>query len=86
MKHNRNIYYNHCRRFLFRSSFIASSSSLSIVSAGLSSECTLLAMLDRLVCGAESRSLGGNLDAPSDQLLSTLNVDGVVSLVNGGVV
>ena len=42
-------------------------------------------MLDRLVCGAESRSLDGNLDAPSDQLLSTLNVDGVVSLVNGGV-
>ena len=65
---------------------MVSSSSLSIVSAGFSNECTLLAMLERLVCGAESKSLGGNLDEPKDQLLSTLNVDVVVSLVNGGVV
>ena len=65
---------------------MASSSSLSIVSAGFSKECTLLAMLERLVCGAESSSLGVNLDAPNDQLLSTLKADGVVSLVNGGVV
>lgn len=78
---------NHINLFLFLSSGPrGSSSSLSTVSAGLSKECTLLAMLDRLVCGAESRCLGGNFDgAPKDQPLSPLNADGVVSLVSGGV-
>lgn len=43
-------------------------------------------MLDLRVAGAEiSNDLVGNLDGPNDQPLSALNVDGVVSLVKGGV-
>ena len=43
-------------------------------------------MLDLLVWGAESISLGANFEpAPHDQLLSMLRVEGVVSLlVKGG--
>lgn len=45
----------HSNRFRLRSSDIAcwSSSGLSAVSAGLSNECTLLAMLERRVAGKE---------------------------------
>ena len=43
-------------------------------------------MLERLVCGAESRCLGVNFDGPpKDQPLSPLKAEGVVSLVSGGV-
>lgn len=65
----------------------SSSSALSAVSAGLSNECTLLAMLDLRVAGADilkSFALA-YLDAPKDQLLSADSVDGVVSDVRGGV-
>ena len=73
--------------FLFLSSPNGSSSSLSAVSAGFSNEWTLLAMLLRRVLGAESVILGANLELGfHDQLLSILNVEGVVSLlVKGGV-
>lgn len=77
---------HHCILFRFLSSPTASSSSLSTVSAGFRSECTLLAMLERLVCGAESRCLGGNLGPPKGHGASPLYVDGVVSFVSGGVV
>lgn len=77
---------HHCILFRFLSSPIASSSSLSTVSAGLSRECTLLAILERLVCGAESRCLGGNLGPPKGHGASPLKADGVVSVVSGGVV
>lgn len=46
----------HCILFLFLSSACISSSSRSAVSAGLSSECTLLAILPLLVAGAECNS------------------------------
>ena len=43
-------------------------------------------MLDRRVAGAEiSRDREGNFDPGNDQPLSALSVDGVVSLVKGGV-
>lgn len=49
------IYETYSKRFRLRSSAIAcwSSSGLSAVSAGLSNECTLLAMLERRVAGNE---------------------------------
>lgn len=43
-------------------------------------------MLDRRVAGADMLSDGrGNLGLPIDQPLSALNVEGVVSVVKGGV-
>ena len=79
--HNR-----HTILFLLRSSTSRSSSSFSTVSAGFNNEWTLLAMLERRVAGADSRWRDGNFGPPRDQLLSTLSVDGVVSLVGGGVI
>ena len=84
---------DHKTLFLFRSSLgpNGSSSSRSAVSAGFSRLCTLLAILLRLVAGAEESrycTLPGNLPLACDQLLSMLKVLGVVSLlvVKGGVV
>lgn len=74
--------------FLFLSS-PPSSSSLSTVSAGFNNECTLLAMLLLRVCGAESpKCLDPGNFPPTDQLLSALAVEVVVSPLvgNGGVV
>jgi len=43
-------------------------------------------MLDLRVAGAEiSKDLDGNFEPGNDQPLSALSVDGVVSLVKGGV-
>lgn len=73
------------RRFRFRSSSVAccSSSGLSAVSAGFSKECTLLAILDRLVAGKEV-SCRGNL-GPNVQLLSAVGPEFVWSGFRGGV-
>jgi hypothetical protein len=73
--------------FRFRSSPVigSSSSARSAVSAGLSKEWTLLAMLDRRVAGSDESGCRGNLGPPTIQPLSALNVDGVVSAVRGGV-
>ena len=74
-------------RFRLRASGSCSSSSArSAVSAGFSSECTLDAMLERRVGGpGVSMPLNGYRAPGSDQPLSALSVDGVVSLVSGGV-
>lgn len=79
---------DHCNRLRLRSSFtISSSSVLSAVSLGLRSEWTLDARLDRLENGpGGSVAFWRNLDPAIDHELSALVVEGVVSLVNGGVV
>jgi hypothetical protein len=73
-------------RFRLRASSGSSSSARSCVSAGFSSEWTLEAMLERRVGGpGVSMPLKGYRAPGSDQLLSALKLDGVVSLVKGGV-
>ena len=77
---------HHCMRFRLRASSGSSSSVRSAVSAGLSSECTLDAMLDRRVGGpGVSIPLKGYLAPGNVHPLSALNVDGILSLDNGGV-
>ena len=77
---------NYCTRFRFLASSCSSSSARSAVSAGFKSECTLEAMLDRRVGGpGVSMPLKGKRAPGSDQPLSALSVEGVVSLVKGGV-
>jgi len=92
--HNKNmvcrdqvIVFRYNMRFRLRNASSGSSSSArSWVSAGLSSECTLDAMLERRVGGpGVSMPLKGYRAPGSDQLLSALKLEGVVSLVKGGV-
>lgn len=79
-------YMHHCRRFRLRASSGSSSSSRSAVSAGLSSECTLDAILDRLVGGpGVSMPLKGYRAPGSVHPLSALRVDGTGSFDPGGV-
>lgn len=79
-------YMHHCRRFRLRASSGSSSSSRSAVSAGLRSECTLEAILDRLVGGpGVSMPLKGYRAPGSVQPLSALRVDGTGSFDPGGV-
>jgi hypothetical protein len=64
-------------RFRLRASSGSSSSVRSAVSAGLRSECTFEAMLDRRVGGPDaSMPLNGYRAPGSVQPLSALNVDG----------
>jgi hypothetical protein len=79
-------HHNHCILFLFLASSGSSSSVRSAVSAGLSSECTFDAILDRLVGGpGVSMPLNGYLAPGSVHPLSGFRVDGVLSFVSGGV-
>jgi hypothetical protein len=77
---------HHCILFLFLGSSGSSSSALSAVSAGLSSECTFDAILERRVGGpGVSIPLKGYLAPGSAHPLSGFRVDGALSLVMGGV-
>ena len=76
---------DHCILFLFLASSGSSSSVRSAVSAGLRSECTFDAMLDRLVGGpGVSMPLNGYLAPGNVHPLSGFKIDGVLSFVNGG--
>jgi hypothetical protein len=73
-------------RFRLRASSGSSSSVRSAVSAGLRSECTLDAILDRRVGGpGVSMPLNGYLAPGSVHPLSALNVEGMLSFDSGGV-
>lgn len=77
-------YDHHCMRFRLRTSSASSSSLRSAVSAGLRSEWTLDAILDRRVGGPVSRPLKGYLAPGSVQPASGFNVDGMFSFGGGG--